>query len=184
MKGLVDEKTIKKAAAVGIDITGGSINKKDGRVRIFVKGKVPGTHGSGYALRSRVVWWLNTGEVLIGSGDFDIHHKTQNRADDRFDKLEKLDHRKHARHHNPKTVVMVRCECKKCGKIFRLEQWRFKDESRGQYCSQRCYQTRVRTIVRFTKNCEQCGMSFVCLPSHKRRFCSNACSANHQWSRR
>jgi hypothetical protein len=144
--GLVDKKTVEKAKAVGIEnIAGGSINKKDKRVRIFVKGLYPGAHPSGgYALRSRVVWWLNTGEVLHGL-EKNIHHKNHVRSDDRFSNLEKIGHHDHTRLHNPKTVEMVERTCIHCLHFFTIERWRLKDESRGRFCSQKCYQAHPKS---------------------------------------
>jgi hypothetical protein len=135
--GLVDELTIQKAALFDLVIAAGSINKNDKRVRVFVKGVYPDAHKQGYALRSRVVWWLNTGEVVTRG--FDIHHKNHVRHDDRFENLEKLPHDKHARHHNSKKVVMVERQCQCCGNSFLIKRFRLKDLSRGRFCSQLCY---------------------------------------------
>ncbi len=174
--GLVDYVTMMKAEKLGINIEGGSTKGGGGgRVLIFVKDKFPGAYKGGYALRSHVVWWLNTGEII--GPEFDIHHK-KGKLDDRFSQLEKIDHIKHSHYHNPKTVVMVRCRCKKCGKIFRLEQWRLKDKSRGQYCSPGCYQIRERLSTLVSKNCMICGKVYICPPSQvdKRKTCSYKCA--------
>src|ERR1700685_415780 len=174
MIGVVDDLTIAKARTKSINIAGGCINKKDGRVRLFVKGKFPGAHPSGgYALRSRVVWWLNTGEVLIGT-EVNVHHKNHNRADDSFDNLEKMDHVKHAHAHNPKTVEMVERTCKTCGNSFTIEKWRLLDKARGQFCSQKCYQSRTRKNVRIAVICEECSKPYEVIPSRigKTKFCS------------
>lgn len=186
MIGIVDQKTITKAKAVHVNIAGGSVNKVDGRVRIFVKGKFPHTSG-GYALRSRVVWWINTGEVL--PADIDIHHKDENRTNDSFDNLERMDHIDHAHHHNPKTVVMVECVCKTCNGVFKLEKWRLKEKSRGQYCSQSCYQSRVRPSTLVSIICKECGSPYKVVPSRvdKSHCCSYSCSgirnARARWGR-
>lgn len=137
MIGRVDQKTIRLGRAVGIKIDGGSINKVDGRVRIFVKGKFPGAHKSGYALRSRVVWWLNTGQVLPGS--IDAHHKNTVRTDDRFRNLEPKDHVAHSIAHNPKGLAMVGRKCSACGGDFLIDRWRLMDPTRGRFCCQKCY---------------------------------------------
>lgn len=140
--GLVDENTIAKAAAVGINIAGGSINKKDRRVRVFVKGKFPRT-SHGYALRSRVVWWLNTGE-LVPANVVDIHHRNTNRSDDRFENLEKRCHIQHGKDHHPKTCQVERT-CLECGVAFTIDRWRLKDPSRGRFCGQDCYQAHPKS---------------------------------------
>lgn len=143
MIGSVDRKTIRLAKRVGIDIAAGSINKRDGRVRIFVKGKFPGAHKSGYALRSRVVWWLNTGSVPDKSTD--IHHENTVRTDDRFSNLEANDHVAHSRAHNPKGLKAKERICSGCGHPFQIDAWRLKDRTRGQFCSQECYHSIPRS---------------------------------------
>ncbi len=142
MIGIVDRKTIRLGKDRGIDIAGGCINKKDGRVRVFVKGKFPGAHKSGYALRSRVVWWLNTGKLLPAK--IDAHHKNTIRIDDRFRNIEPKDHVAHSRAHNPKGAAMVNRECVACGGYFMIDRWRLTDPMRGRFCCQKCYHAQAR----------------------------------------
>ena len=145
MKGLVDSKSVKLGRRVGIDVAGGYLNSNDGRVRLFVKGKYPGAQPSGgYALRSRVVWWLNTGEVIRGL-DFNVHHKNEIRHDDRFSNLEKLVMGDHMRHHHCDPESLPMCKCKHCGNPFKINRWRLKEKTRGSFCSQQCYQHHPRT---------------------------------------
>lgn len=139
MVGLVDEETINLAVAIGLEIRGGCINSLDHRVRIFVGNRFPGSHKSRYALRSRVVWWLHTGEVLTGC-EFNIHHNNHDRADDRFSNLSKMPHREHAQQHNPKTVEWVDRLCLHCGGLFKIKKFRLREKTRGQFCGQACYQ--------------------------------------------
>lgn len=132
--GIVDAETARLAAIAGIEIATGTINKKDGRVRIRRVHKFPGSFADGQALRSRVVWWLNTGEVF--GLEFDIHHINEIRTDDRFTNLEKRDHAEHGRHHNPHDRVHRKCEI--CTSEFWIWKYRAADGARGRFCSPRC----------------------------------------------
>lgn len=146
-KAKVDAESIELAKARGIDLLHGYIRNTDHRfICRDLLGLYPGAHKGGLALRSRVVWWLHTGEAIVG-GELDIHHKNEDRADDHFGNLEKLDHLIHARQHNPKSRVEVLRKCKGCGKEFLIAQWRLKDETRGQFCGQDCYHSVPRTAM-------------------------------------
>ena len=151
MIGLIDHETIELGKRIGLDVSGGSINKRDGRVRLTAAGKLAGWHSQ--PLRSRVVWWLHTGELLVGC-EFDIHHRNHVRTDDRFDNLEKIGHIEHAKEHNPSTVVMVERVCRICSGTFQIKQWRLKDPSRGLYCGQACYQHAPKSEDNLAKQAE------------------------------
>ena len=138
MIGRVDKWYEKKARAKGINAPLGSIrNSGDGRVLVFAR-RFPGHHNAGYALRSRIVWWLATGEILRGD-KFNLHHKNHDRSDDRFSNLEKIEHRQHSYEHNQHRILWEHKCCVRCGRIFPIKPWRLKDPSRGKYCSQDCY---------------------------------------------
>ncbi len=139
--GQVDEHTVSKAQELGMDIAAGTVNKTSGRVTVLksVRNLYPGKSH----LRSHVVWWLNTGEIIDGE---DVHHKNTNRIDDRFGNLEWLDHVEHAHHHNIKGLRAVERACLGCGKSFKIDGWRLKDVSRGKFCSQECYHNQERSI--------------------------------------
>ena len=144
--GTVDSRTVELAEAAGILITTGTINKKDGRVRLRTYDRFLGAHGSGVALRARVVWWLNTGEIL--TDEWDIHHKNTIRIDDSFLNLEKLGHKEHAHHHNPKGLNQVERICENCNESFLIDRFRLEDPTRGKFCSQKCYHEKPRTEQR------------------------------------
>jgi hypothetical protein len=179
--GLVDAKTIRLAKKLGIFIQGGSLSKKSGRVRINTNGKFPG------AMRSRVVWWLNTGEIIVGK-DVDIHHKNTIKSDDRFSNLEKLNHVEHSHHHNPKGLKLVEFICIGCGNRFKLDGWRAREGGRGKFCSLDCYWKQPRKSSKIEKLCEECGKSFWINPARTStaKCCSYSClgksNARLRWS--
>lgn len=156
--GKLDEGIIERSLALGVNIAGGTLNKKDGRVRIFSR-SFPGTSKSGYCLRSRVVWWIYTGEALSGC-EFNIHHINHDRADDRIGNLEKLTHVEHAHEHNGyrwQNVQMSCRVCEHCGEEFKIQTSKLKDRSsgskqRGRFCSAACYQEHPRVLK---NNCPQ-----------------------------
>jgi len=71
-----------------------------------------------YVYEHRLVWWQNTGEVADG---FTVHHKNENKRDNRFSNLEKLTRGEHTALHAPETP-MVKLTCARCGAEFELEK--------------------------------------------------------------
>ena len=137
--GIINADTLEKGLAIGIDLRNGYLNVCDGRVRIFCR-QFPGASKSGYCLRSRVVWWLHTGEV-ISDMEANIHHINHDRADDRFENLEKISHSEHSHMHAEESRQRAAtCHiCKGCGIEFQIPKYRM-DSGRGKYCTQICYQ--------------------------------------------
>lgn len=137
MIGKLFQATLRLGKAKGIDMLAGSIRPKDGRIIMFVP-TFPGAHKSRYALRARVVWWLHTGDVVTGSV-INIHHKNNDRQDDRFNNLQCMTHAEHSLLHNFVGRNSAEKTCKNCGKKFRINGWRLKDKTRGQYCTHVCF---------------------------------------------
>lgn len=142
--GIINDDLYERAAKMGVALKQGTLNKYDGRVRMFCR-KFPGTTKSGYALRSRIVWWVYTGEVIPSGCEWNIHHKNHNRADDRIENLEKIKHSDHTHHHHGykgEGVTWATKKCTHCREEFKIDVVRFKDKSspgRGKFCSQECY---------------------------------------------
>lgn len=140
MIGRIDRKSISLAKHhLGIDLS--SVGSAKGIRRTIIKcPKFPGAHQNGYALRSRVVWWLNTGEVIKGTKIDIIHHRNHDRLDDRFINLQRLQHREHSQLHNHKTCL-IQFTCEHCRKPFEVERWRLSKSAgrAGRFCSQICY---------------------------------------------
>lgn len=183
--GELETETIELAAKVGISLYGGNLRKTDKRVLTYAP-TYPGCHKSGFALRTRIVWWLHTGEVLVGN-KIDIHHKNHIRHDDRFNNLEKLDHVLHTKHHNPRTAPLTTCICQSCSKPFMIKIHRLKEAGRGNYCSQKCYQIAPKNKKDLiNKTCLLCGSIFICseFKAKHRKFCSKSCSATYSWRER
>lgn len=183
----IDREATRRGFLVGIDLRVGSLRASDKRFILFVKGKYPGSHKSGYALRSRVVWWLYTGEALRGTRS-NIHHKNHNRGDDRFKNLERMGHKRHSREHNPKTVLMISRKCQRCGGEFKIKEWRLNNPSRGKYCSLYCGRLAPKgRLDRITKVCVICDKKFGVIRSRETtaKFCSQSCAgkmnARNRW---
>lgn len=104
---------------------------------------------TGRAKRYHIVWWLRTGEVI--KHPWVLHHKNENKLDDRFDNLEKMLGGDHTRLHSSKPLIA--CICVVCNETFYLPQWRI-NQGRGKLCSQRCYQARGKSAVTRTKMTE------------------------------
>ena len=181
MIGFLSNETIKLANAINFPIESGSL-RKDGRVIIFSR-EYPGSHKSGYGLRSRIVWWLHTGKAFIGMS-INIHHKNENKSDDRIENLENLSHSEHLHYHNPPNQTAVTKVCAGCNQPFIIPKWRLKDKSRGKYCGQKCFQSapkRIKPLL--SKLCEWCGSEYFvrsCV-AQQRKYCSHSCSAHSRW---
>lgn len=139
---MIDSRTVMLAEKKGIDLAKVWVRPRDGRAILWHAWSFPACQKQvGQALRSRVVWWLHTGEVLKGCS-VNLHHKNHVRTDDRFTNLERLSHKEHSLLHNGEGRFDVQLICKTCKNGFNIKRWRLKDKSRGQYCSQKCYQRR------------------------------------------
>lgn len=71
-----------------------------------------------YVYEHHLVWWQRTGE-LVPDG-FVVHHKNDNRRDNRFSNLKLMERVAHTVHHNKEShPPMVVC-CGWCGKSFKV----------------------------------------------------------------
>lgn len=136
----VDEETRMRGIERGIDLEKGSLRTVNGRFFLTVSMDLyPGIHNtSNSALRSRVVWWIFTGDILVGC-KFNIHHKNRNRSDDSFSNLEKIGHSEHTRLHHPIGAADVEKKCRQCGSTFTIQRHRLKEIGRGSFCNRICY---------------------------------------------
>ena len=107
----------------------------------------PKVYRDGYAMRSRVIWWLIYG--MCPDDDVDVHHKNRVRDDDRLENLQLLSHSEHGKLHNPGGREMALLVCPWCHKEFKTPTWRlrcrWKAGSKTRYCSQKCYHATPRT---------------------------------------
>lgn len=70
----------------------------------------------------------------------DVHHKNEDKLDDRIDNFEIKSRSLHAKHHAKKTKF-IDCLCFNCGKPFRREERKIKENIKLRYnicCSPRC----------------------------------------------
>lgn len=102
----------------------------------YMKVKFPQYPGAinGWAKRCHVVWWLHTGQVT--KHPFLIHHKNEDKLDDRLENLEYMHTSDHHKHHL--TKALIGCKCKGCGEIFFVSQGQI-NKGRGKFCSGHCY---------------------------------------------
>lgn len=120
----------------GSDWNDGYINNK-GRFMVYRPDCPRAYKGlGGYALRTHVVWWLQTGKSH--RKDEDIHHKDENKLNDVFCNLEVLRHGKHAAFH--RQLAPINRKCRNCKKDFSIPRSRGKERIRAtRFCSQECY---------------------------------------------
>lgn len=173
------------ADAAGIDLGKSYLRKADGRYVMWHAEAFPGATNKGprCALRSRVIWWLYTGEVLKGY-DVNLHHKNHDRTDDRFENLEKITHAEHSLLHNPDGRSDVERTCRECGRSFTIDRGRLSEKGRGSFCSSECYHKHPRKTKREEILCHFCGTAVLLTPYRAafRRFCSHRCSASYRWA--
>lgn len=81
----------------------------------------PGTlYRNKYAYEHHIVWWENTGHTVPKG--YDVHHKNENKHDNRFENLEIVSHKDHKSKKHPRKRTFVECTCSYCGKIFLRER--------------------------------------------------------------
>lgn len=117
----------------------------NGRFRVY-RPDYPGHYSNGCAMRSHVVFWLETGQCP--PKDKLLHHINGIKDDDRIENLILLGHSEHTTIHCAnKKVSFV---CSSCGKQFYVRRCKveYVVNSRGappKYCSRKCYYDAERT---------------------------------------
>ena len=132
----IDRKSIKLGLTKGIDLRLARPKAPEGRYFLRLGNLFPEKTKDGRVRRSRVVWWLNTGEL---PGDDFIHHKDENKANDRFSNLERQSPSDHTRHHSSTGITYTERRCRNCRKKFLIERRKLCELTRGRYCSRNCY---------------------------------------------
>lgn len=145
--GRIDQRSEKLAREKGLTLYGGHLisGKRDRVYFSNLHGKYPGCRNrvNGSAFRSHIVWWLNTGEIIKNAGwVWSIHHKNEDKTDDRFLNLEKLRHSVHTSLHNEVRKTDTVKQCMNCGDDFTRPRWRAKQR---KFCELKCYHAFLRT---------------------------------------
>jgi len=100
-----------------------------------------------------LVWWQHTGQV-IKPGDV-IHHKNNQKRDNRFENLEMKTNRDHSREHGRKrTAPSTNLDCSYCRTKFSIKGRNFRFKSRFQknfYCSRRCFYRAISSSGKSTQ---------------------------------
>lgn len=129
--------------------------------------------------RYQWVWIQANGPIPKG---YEIHHKSEDKADDRLGNLECLPKPKHARKHGMQfadRALAARgieplngatATCQTCGTEFRIRS----RNKANRYCSQPCRIKAMQT----ERICPTCGKTFVGGLDHgkPRKYCSRDCS--------
>ena len=94
-----------------------------------------------YIYEHHLVWWENT-KIVVPSG-YQVHHKNHDTKDNRFENLEMVHHKTHAKiHHGNKPKGITLLICSWCNKPFSLETRNYKcRKKKGQilfHCSRSC----------------------------------------------
>ena len=117
----------------------GYVNK--GRFKVY-RPDYPRSRCDGWVLRTHVVWWLVHGTVHPPGTQ--LHHRNEDKLDDRIENLVPLTPREHQREHARLRGGRVGVSCKTCGKKF--ERSRHKIRYGNAYCSSRCYQAVPKSL--------------------------------------
>ena len=102
-----------------------------GRFRVY-RPDYPNAWSSGHALRAHVVWWINTGELVPLGNEYELHHKNEDRLDDRFENLELLTNSEHQIRHKRKNINR---RCPTCESWFVVPP----HKPDKKYCDLQCY---------------------------------------------
>lgn len=154
----------------------GRINNR-GRFIVYLP-DYPRSYPGGRCLRTHAVWWLTTGQVVPEG--WDLHHKDENKLNDKFENLELVVHGEHSRRHQKarRKQFPTPQTCETCSKQFLAYP-----AKQRRYCSLSCRRNRS-VAARVEALCDHCGGPFSHAPWRKRRFCSPRCSALSSWFER
>jgi hypothetical protein len=109
----------------------GHVDKK-GRFRVY-RPDCPRAGKDGYCFRAHVVYWLHNG--FVHPRNRELHHKDENKLNDKIGNLIPLTHSEHRRIHQENWVFI---KCKGCGKPFREHAWRVASRN-VKFCGQKCF---------------------------------------------
>lgn len=95
---------------------------------------------SRYVYEHQLVYWQNTGN-LVPPG-YIVHHKNEDKHDNRFENLELKTSSQHAADHNPE-IESIEHICGFCAKLFKLKPSKFRErikqtESGLLFCGRSC----------------------------------------------
>lgn len=100
----------------------------------------PGTvFDNGNCYKHHLVWWKKRGEVP--SKDEVIHHKNEDKSDNRIENLEKLTVKEHVSLHADRGRTYLLIECPECGLKFEREKRKtclIKANKKADFCSRSC----------------------------------------------
>ena len=106
----------------------------------------PRAYESGYALRAHVVYWLTTGKAHPPGTN--LHHRSGDRLDDRFENLELMAHGAHTSLHQFEPHEFI---CAHCEHPFTVSGDTYsKRRAEGnlpKFCSQACYHAHPRSAA-------------------------------------
>jgi hypothetical protein len=117
----------------------------DGGYFMVCRPDYPRARRGGYAKRSHVVWWLETGQVL--EPGLSLHHRDGNKSNDVVGNLELMDTGDHSVLHNTRPHII--CTCEHCGKDYRLNSgrksmWK-RTGAKPRFCSLACFHAHPRS---------------------------------------
>lgn len=90
-----------------------------------------------YVYEHHLVWWENTGEIIDVETHL-LHHKNEDKHDNSFDNLSKMEKGTHSRQHQPE-AEMINLTCDWCSNGFtreaRIHRFGEKQGYRHAFCS-------------------------------------------------
>lgn len=94
-----------------------------------------------YCYEHHLVWWKNTGELVVEP--MLIHHKNDQKRDNRFENLEKKERAKHSSDHTKERMGppgYVELKCAWCEKTFQIlrRNFAFRRRYTNNHCSRSC----------------------------------------------
>lgn len=110
---------------------------------VLVPEGYPGKRYRGrYCYEHHLVWWQNTGR-LVRPG-YLLHHKNENKRDNRFSNLEEITRAKHtSQHASERAPDLIQVSCGWCSKPMELKPHVYKERMKSKphgllFCSRSC----------------------------------------------
>ena len=95
--GIGKPKQPRRLGGLGWAVKSAGSTRVDRNGRILVKVVNHPAFGTGFIKRAHLIWWSHHREICPPG--FVIHHKDENKANDKIDNLEKMTESKHSSHH-------------------------------------------------------------------------------------
>jgi endogenous inhibitor of DNA gyrase (YacG/DUF329 family) len=114
---------------------GGKATTSQGYILLYSP-EHPMANANGYVMEHRLVMETHIGRLL--SKQEVVHHRDENKSNNRLENLEIMTRGAHSVYHNGRPDLVPEIPCRKCGKNFKGRRY-IADATMQAFCSRKCY---------------------------------------------